>query len=300
MEEPSKNPLEGTFHRRNLPPPSIPFSSPDGKQIFREALLSGGMEVYFPIAEAFQTQGDPSFCGLGSLTTALNAILLDPQRVWRGVWRWWDEEMLNCCEPLDVVKLKGLSLSKVHCLARCQGAATTLHYANTSTEEEFRNAVIRSCCGDASSSTSSAPVVIICSYLRKVLKQTGTGHFSPIGGYHAEKDLVLIMDVARFKYAPHWVPLSVLFTAMNTTDSDNGMSRGWMTVTSSEDMNTRFSQGCCASSKTETSEEKEVGDATTTDTAGDVALPREDKESITKRIHDLVDHKCSKCCGSCS
>lgn len=46
-------------------------------------------------------------------------------------------------------------------------------------------------CGNAS--------VAIVSYSRRTLNQTGTGHFSPIGGYHESKDLVLIMDVARFK-----------------------------------------------------------------------------------------------------
>jgi hypothetical protein len=30
----------------------------------------------------------------------------------------------------------------------------------------------------------------------------GDGHFSPVGGYHAGKDLVLILDTARFKYPP--------------------------------------------------------------------------------------------------
>jgi len=233
--------MEGTFHRRKLPPPAIPFSSTEGKIIFQEALLSGGMQVYFPLAETFQTQGDPSFCGLGSLTTALNAILLDPQRVWRGVWRWWDESMLDCCESAEIVKLKGLSLTKVHCLARCQGAASTLHYANASTEDEFREAVQRSCQDE-----STSPTVIICSYSRSVMKQSGSGHFSPIGGYHAKKDLILIMDVARFKYAPHWVPLPLLFSAMNTIDSDDGVSRGWMTVQASQELNRRFSHGCCA------------------------------------------------------
>ena len=203
--------MEGTFHRRKLPPPAIPFSSTEGKIIFQEALLSGGMQVYFPLAETFQTQGDPSFCGLGSLTTALNAILLDPHRV------------------------------KVHCLARCQGAASTLHYANASTEDEFREAVQLSCQDE-----STSPTVIICSYSRSVMKQSGSGHFSPIGGYHAKKDLILIMDVARFKYAPHWVPLPLLFSAMNTIDSDDGVSRGWMTVQASQELNRRFSHGCCA------------------------------------------------------
>ena len=39
----------------------------------------------------------------------------------------------------------------------------------------------------------------------------GDGHFSPIGGYNAREDLVLILDTARFKYPPHWVPLPMLY-----------------------------------------------------------------------------------------
>lgn len=57
--------------------------------------------------------GHPAFCGIGSLTMALNALLLDPNRVWQGVWRWFDESMLDCCEPLDVVRLKGIILPKL-------------------------------------------------------------------------------------------------------------------------------------------------------------------------------------------
>jgi hypothetical protein len=51
-----------------------------------------------------------------------------------------------------------------------------------------------------------------------------------VGGYHEARDLVLIMDVARFKYPPHWVPLSLLYTAMLDVDQDSGTSRGWMTL----------------------------------------------------------------------
>lgn len=42
------------------------------------------------------------------------------------------------------------------------------------------------------------------------LPPAGDGHFSPIGGYSAKEDLVLILDTARFKYPPHWVPLEML------------------------------------------------------------------------------------------
>ena len=58
--------------------------------------------------------------------------------------------------------------------------------------------------------------------------QTGTGHFSPIGGYHAGRDMALILDVARFKYPPHWVPLSNLWEGMNIIDDTTGQHRGYV------------------------------------------------------------------------
>jgi glutathione gamma-glutamylcysteinyltransferase len=57
-------------------------------------------------------------------------------------------------------------------------------------------------------------------------KDTGDGHFSPVGGYHKGRDLVLILDTARFKYPPHWVPLSELHAAMAHLDSATGRPRG--------------------------------------------------------------------------
>jgi len=54
------------------------------------------------------------------------------------------------------------------------------------------------------------------------------GHFSPVGGYHVESDSVLILDVARFKYPPHWAPLQDVAEAMANVDPDTGMPRGFM------------------------------------------------------------------------
>jgi hypothetical protein len=35
---------------------------------------------------------------------------------------------------------------------------------------------------------------LVVSYSRKAFSQTGDGHFSPVAGYHAARDLVLILD----------------------------------------------------------------------------------------------------------
>jgi glutathione gamma-glutamylcysteinyltransferase len=77
----TKTPLQGTFHRRALPEPAVSFASKEGKEIFAETLQSGYLNGYFHLAEHYSTQGHPSFCGIGSLTMALNALLIDPGRV---------------------------------------------------------------------------------------------------------------------------------------------------------------------------------------------------------------------------
>jgi glutathione gamma-glutamylcysteinyltransferase len=63
---------------------------------------------------------------------------------------------------------------------------------------------------------------LIVSYSRGALGQTGDGHFAPISGYHPERDLVLILDTARFKYPPHWVSLPQLFESMKAVDNSTG------------------------------------------------------------------------------
>jgi glutathione gamma-glutamylcysteinyltransferase len=43
-------------------------------------------------------------------------------------------------------------------------------------------------------------MIVVFSFCRTTLQQTGDGHFSPLGAYHAPTDSVLIIVVARFKY----------------------------------------------------------------------------------------------------
>lgn len=209
------------LYRRVLPsPPAIEFASSEGKLLFAEALANGNMEGFFKLISYYQTQSEPAYCGLATLAMVLNALGIDPGRKWKGPWRWFDDSMLDCCEPLEKVKVNGISFGKVACLAHCNGAKVDELRTNETTMENFRNYVI--------SCTSSEDCHMIVSYNRKYLKQTGTGHFSPIGGYHAERDMVLILDVARFKYPPHWVPLTLLWEAMDTVDEATGYHRGFM------------------------------------------------------------------------
>jgi hypothetical protein len=238
----STNKASQSFHKRPLPTTLTALSSSQGKVLFKEALASDGMESYFPLAEQFVTQSEPSFCSLSSLSMVLNALNFDPKKVWKGLWRWVSEETLQCestriCgHSLDRIKTDGLSFVEFESLARCHGVKITSHrvirdadgtiYDETSPDglEAFRSLVERI------SSDDRAETFIVVNYSRKILGQTGDGHFSPIGGYHKEKELVLIMDVARFKYPPYWVPLQQLWEAMAEQDSQTHQPRGYFVV----------------------------------------------------------------------
>jgi glutathione gamma-glutamylcysteinyltransferase len=211
--------METTLYSRPLPEDAIAFSSAAGRQLFAEALAAGGLVGYFPLAEQFHTQSDPAFCGLGSLVVALNALGIDPGRLWKGPWRWFAEDLLDCCVPLSEVRERGLDLDQLGCLARCNGADVELMRADQHGLELWRAAV---------SDAAEGRAVLIASYDRKLLGQSGGGHFSPVGGYHAARDLVLVLDVARFKYPPHWVPAEKLWRAMQSLDPVTGKARGWM------------------------------------------------------------------------
>lgn len=209
-----------TLYRRPLPLDAIAFSSPEGRRLFGEALASGGLDGYFPLAEQFHTQADPSFCGLGSLVVALNALAIDPGRLWKGPWRWFAEDLLDCCVPLEEVRRRGLDLDELACLARCNGAEVELARGSL---DELRAGLAIAARGEA---------VLIAAYDRAALGQTGSGHFSPIGGHHAARDLALVLDVARFKYPPHWIAVEQLWRATQPVDPASGRPRGWMLLRS--------------------------------------------------------------------
>lgn len=212
-----------SFYRRALPPPCVAFASPEGRHLFREALAEGTMEGFFPLAEQFHTQAEPAFCGLGTLVVVLNAMAIDPGREWRGPWRWFGEEMLDCCRPLDAVRREGLTLDQLACLARCNGAAVSVHRGDALDLAGLRELVL-------AAATSPEGPYLVAGYARRTLGQTGDGHYSPIGGYHRGRDLALVLDVARFKYPPHWVPIELLHTALQPRDAATDRPRGCLVL----------------------------------------------------------------------
>ena len=131
--------------------------------------------------------------------------------------------MLDCCVPLEKIESSGIDFDSLECLARCNGLAVLAKRADEISLDYFRSRV--------KALTQSDSSFLAVSYSRKTFNQTGDGHWSPVGGYDEDSDMVLILDQARFKYSSHWVPLPKLFEAMDTVDVDTKKKRGFFELT---------------------------------------------------------------------
>ncbi|KAJ3068585.1 hypothetical protein HDU98_008274 [Podochytrium sp. JEL0797] len=227
----------------------VSFNSPEGKKLFKEALARGTAESFLHLSGNLIHQSEPAYCGLASLAIVLNALEVDPNRSWKGPWRWYDETLLDCCSPLETIKKKGITLDQFTCLARCNGLNVQQKQVSQVnprvTKQEFIEDLKRVC------SDSEGREQMVVSYSRKVLKQTGDGHFSPVGCFHEESGMVLVLDVARFKYPSYFVHVDVLYEALKPLDKETGESRGYFVLEQKRGVDCDGGCGPCCAGVTE-------------------------------------------------
>ena len=239
-----------SVYMRKLPPSLIQLNSSYGKQIFSEALKEGNMECFFPLMDQFTTQYKPSTCGTTTLTMILNSLGIDPKVIWKGIWRWFTEESLACSHP-DY--LNEIDIEKFTHLAKRNYSSIQMFYHNSIQNLSSFNKSIMECPSGNHSSTSIITKMacfetffdccvassrrdgffLVTNSSRKALNQTGFGHFSPIGGVNLSKKLVLIMDVARYKYPTYWCEIRRLFDSLEEVDTATQKPRGFCLITKS-------------------------------------------------------------------
>jgi glutathione gamma-glutamylcysteinyltransferase len=229
-----------SVHKRVLPSSLTALSSPQGRKYLLEAMNANTAESYWALTEQFVNQSDPAFCGVTTLLMVLNAMSVDPQIRWRGGWRWYGSEDVlldRCCLSAERIRRVGVTLDEFRLLGRCHGLSIQLKRPTTQGDEheqrnysldDFRQDIqnILTTCHDDDQHRNNNSTLVV-SFSRSALGQTGDGHFSPLAAYHPETDQVLLLDVARFKYAPYWVAVEDLYNSMVPIDSVTEKSRGW-------------------------------------------------------------------------
>lgn len=202
----------------------IQYRSTKGRQLLMDCLASRSSDIYLSLSEQFLTQSSPPSCGVATLAMVLNSLHIDPGRVWRKPWRWFTEDMLVSCFPLEKTEqTMGLTMEHFGLIAECNGANAQTFYGSNTSLDDFRQCLVSAFAADSQKR-------LVVAFDREVLGQTGTGHYSPVGAFHAEADMLLILDVARFKYPPYWVPVQVMWEAMRTTDPESRRSRGFFVM----------------------------------------------------------------------
>ena len=233
-----------SVHKRILPSNLTALSSSQGRKYLLESMSQGTAESYFNLTEQFVNQSDPAFCGVTTLLMVLNAMNIDPNVRWKGGWRFYgDEDVLlqRCCLNAERIRRVGITMEQFMVLGTCHGMHITMKRPAPTNEkksvkrtrlqqpekcyslEDFRHDIRQTLDSQLNHDSS----ILVTSFSRPALHQTGDGHYSPIAAYHEASDHVLVLDVARFKYAPYWVSVEELYQAMEPLDEATQLPRGW-------------------------------------------------------------------------
>jgi hypothetical protein len=145
-----------------------------------------------------------------------------------GRYRFWTQENVfevpagRTVVSAEVVRRQGMTLAELTGLLAAHGVAAEAIHGDQLSLEQFR-ALLRA-------NLSQPGDRLLANYLRPSLGQAGGGHIAPLAAFHALSDRVLILDVARYRYPPAWVPTASLWRAIRTIDPDSGASRGLVRI----------------------------------------------------------------------
>lgn len=206
-------------------PPLVYFDEPESAQLLAEATAKAAFSalVRFYVSERMDT-----YCSVASGVMVLNALRVPspPQPLVFPYHEFdqdnfFDEAVLRL-KPAPAVAAAGMTLGELAEVLRSHGLQVDVHHASATPIEQFRTIAREAAARDDR--------FVVVNLWRAALGQAGPGHFSPIAAYHAASDRFLVMDVARYKYAPWWVDTKRLWTAMNTVDPAVRKTRGFLVV----------------------------------------------------------------------
>lgn len=187
----------------------------------RKRLAAATSKVdYLQLAPHVEAQARRAFCGPATVSAVLNAAL-DPKPPVTQLSLF--NETTAAIKSELALSFSGLTLDELAAFLRVHGMHVEIRHAGQSDIAAFREA--------ARTALNEPRTFLITNYDRKTLKQAGAGHISPLGAFDAVTDQVLVLDVAKQKYPYTWVPVSMLWAAMNTRDPDSGDTRGYLLVT---------------------------------------------------------------------
>jgi Phytochelatin synthase len=227
----------------------VPFSSDEGLA----RLARSTAKVDFPaLADQFEAQANPAFCGPASAAIVLNAIggrspdlprdrsrlrpedlRYVPNNIDPTIPRFTQDYVITkgqktraqvLGEPMSLngkqVTDFGYEVRQLDEMLRANGVMTRLTIVDDSKAEQVRAELVDNL-------THRGDYVIVA-YLREAVGQRGGPHISPVGAYDAESDSFLILDVNPSRADWVWMPTETLIKGMRTFDKVE--NRGYILI----------------------------------------------------------------------
>lgn len=209
----------------------IVLDSEVGEQLL---FTSQARRDYLPLSFEFVTQDNLAYCGVATIVMVLNALDIEapvsPNHNIPGLVSYqfftqenvFENELTHDVIKPEVIAKQGMTLAELAGLFKSYPVAVETFHGEDVSLEQFRELAIQN--------LHQADNFLVVNYLRRSLGQKGGGHISPVAAYHEQSDQFLILDVARYRYAPVWVKAEALWEAMNTIDSVSGKTRGLVMI----------------------------------------------------------------------
>lgn len=209
---------------------------------------------FYQLANFFQPQINPLYCGIASSVIILNAInssqkiasqseleIEKPDIFGGGIIPFNSYSQLtflnkktNKIKEKNIINMKnindnrenidpGLTLTQLKNILEIYDLDVQKYHISKSSQKEldfFREKVKKI--------TADNKKYLIINFHGKKIGMTTGGHLSPLVAYDHKSDSVLMMDVAGHKNNWYWVNIRNLFNAMNTVDGKN--YRGYLVI----------------------------------------------------------------------
>jgi len=183
---------------------------------------------YWQLIPNFAVQMTQSYCAVASAVTVLNAMPItkpiDPTYAPYAYFtqsNFFTADVARIISPQTVLAIGMTREQMAETLARHNVTAKSI--AGDTLDDNSLRTLLRQALGDDGQ-------YVLANYLRANLGQVGGGHWSVLAAYDAQSDSVLILDVAKYKYAPAWVGIGTLRQAIATIDTTSNKARGLVVV----------------------------------------------------------------------
>ena len=206
--------------------PALIYWNSDAGKVLRARIPADA--DYWQLSPWFAEQINQTYCSVASAITVLNALPIrkpvDPIYAPNAYFtqsNYFTPEVAKVVSPQTVLAQGMTRDEMVQTLVRQGVKAVSI--AGDSIDDKGLRTLLQKAMGD------DGPFVLV-NYLRSAVGQEGGGHWSVLAAYDAQSDRVLILDVAKYMYAPAWVGIDTLQKAIATVDTTSNKSRGLVVV----------------------------------------------------------------------